>query len=108
MREAFSYPVMKGIILWSALHPYGCYRMCLIDNEFNYIPIGDVVDKLLEEWSTMGITRFNDEIGTFNFSGFFGEYMATVTHPNITSIAFFKVSMEGALVDQPQHINLLV
>lgn len=108
LREAFSHPAVKGIVLWSALHPYGCYRMCLTDNDFNNLPTGDVVDKLLEEWSTEGIIGFTDENGTFNFSGFFGEYTATVTHSNITSTTSFKVSMEGALVDQPQHINLLV
>ena len=82
--------------------------MCLIDNDFNNLPTGDVVDKLLEEWSTTGISGFTNENETFNFSGFFGEYTTTVTHPNITSTTYFKVSMEGALADQPQHINLLV
>jgi GH35 family endo-1,4-beta-xylanase len=108
LREAFSHPAVNGIVMWSALHPYGCYRMCLTDDNFNNLPTGDVVDKLMEEWITTGISGFTDNSGTFNFSGFFGEYTATVTHSNITSTASFKVSMDATAADQPQHIDLLV
>ncbi|GMN48706.1 hypothetical protein TIFTF001_017874 [Ficus carica] len=52
LREGFSHPYANGIMLWTALHPNGCYRMCLTDNNFQNLPAGDVVDKLLKEWKT--------------------------------------------------------
>lgn len=109
LREAFSHPAVNGIVMWSALHPYGCYRMCLTDNNFTNLPTGDVVDKLMAEWSTTDISGFTDETGTFNFSGYFGEYRVTVTHPSIPgTTTSFKVSKDVAAADQPQHIDLLV
>ncbi|KAK4284473.1 hypothetical protein QN277_001301 [Acacia crassicarpa] len=51
LREAYSHPSVEGIVMWTAWRPEGCYRMCLTDNNFNNLPTGDVVDKLLQEWS---------------------------------------------------------
>ena len=50
LREGFSHPSMNGIMLWTALHPNGCYQMCLTDNNFQNLPTGETVDKLLKEW----------------------------------------------------------
>ncbi|KAF7811084.1 endo-1,4-beta-xylanase A-like [Senna tora] len=49
LREATSHPNVKGIIIWAAWKPEGCYRMCLTDNNFKNLPTGDVVDKVLNE-----------------------------------------------------------
>lgn len=106
LREGFSHPAVGGIVIWSAWpYPSGCNRMCLIDNNFNNLPPGNTVDKLLEEWKSTGISGFTDDSGTFRFSGFYGEYTVTVNHPPITATTTFKVSRPS---EQPQHINLLV
>ncbi|BBH09794.1 Glycosyl hydrolase family 10 protein, partial [Prunus dulcis] len=43
LREGFSHPSVNGIMLWTALHPNGCYQMCLTDNNLQNLPAGDVV-----------------------------------------------------------------
>ncbi|XP_030942010.1 endo-1,4-beta-xylanase 5-like [Quercus lobata] len=48
LTEGFSHPSMNGIMLWTALHPNGCYQMCLIDNNFQNLLVGEMVDKLLK------------------------------------------------------------
>ncbi|CAA0827706.1 Glycosyl hydrolase family 10 protein [Striga hermonthica] len=87
LREGFSHPSINGIMLWMALHPNGegCYRMCLTDYDFNNLPSGDTVDKLLKEWKTEKIKGKTDKRGNFNFSGFLGDYELIVTYKNRTS-----------------------
>ena len=46
LREGFSHPSVNGIMLWTALHPNGCYQMCLTDNNFQNLLAGEMVDKL--------------------------------------------------------------
>uniref|UniRef100_A0A453IQD5 GH10 domain-containing protein n=1 Tax=Aegilops tauschii subsp. strangulata TaxID=200361 RepID=A0A453IQD5_AEGTS len=52
LREVYSHPAVHGIVLWTAWHPQGCYVMCLTDDNFNNLPVGDTVDKLIAEWKT--------------------------------------------------------
>lgn len=84
MREGFSHPSVKGLMLWTALDPKGCYQMCLTDNNFNNLPAGDTVDKLLEEWQTRRVEGVTDQLGSFSFHGFLGEYTIMVKHGNKT------------------------
>ncbi|KAK4477219.1 hypothetical protein RD792_016433 [Penstemon davidsonii] len=72
LREVYSHPSVNGIMLWTALHPYGCYQMCLTDNNFNNLPAGDVVDSLLKEWQTAAVEGETDDHGAFTFNGFLG------------------------------------
>ncbi|KAH6787977.1 Glycosyl hydrolase family 10 protein [Perilla frutescens var. hirtella] len=85
LRESFSHPSVNGIMLWSALHPTGCYQMCLTDNSLHNLPAGDVVDALLKEWQTGVVEGETDAHGAFNFVGFFGEYNVTVNYGNRTT-----------------------
>lgn len=73
LREGFSYPGVEGILMWSAMHSYGCYQMCLTDNAFNNLAAGDVVDRLLDDWTTR-LRGATDENGSFKFEGFLGDY----------------------------------
>ncbi|KAF4382329.1 hypothetical protein G4B88_011281 [Cannabis sativa] len=68
LREARSHPHVNGIVLWTAWRPQGCYRMCLTDNNFNNLPTGDVVDKLMREW---GRYKETTSFGTTDAHGFF-------------------------------------
>lgn len=91
LREGFSHPSVNGIMLWTALHPYGCYQMCLTDNDFNNLPSGDVVDKLLQEWQTGRVEGITDEHGSHSFYGFLGEYRIRVEYRNKTIDSTFSL-----------------
>ncbi|KAL2937128.1 Anti-sigma-I factor RsgI6 [Bienertia sinuspersici] len=89
LREGFSHPTVKGLMLWTALHPEGCYQMCLTNTDFRNLPAGDMVDKLLEEWQTKNIQGVTDQLGSFSFHGFLGEYNIVVKYQNrITNLSF--------------------
>lgn len=59
--------------------------MCLTDNNFQNLPAGDVVDRLLKEWQTGEIEGETDEYGTYSFHGFLGEYQIPVKYGNRTA-----------------------
>lgn len=81
LREGFSHSAVNGIILWSALGKDGsCYRMCLTDSDFNNLPAGETVDKLLKEWETGNLDGLTDEHGSFSFFGFLGEFKVTAKY----------------------------
>ncbi|KAL6963723.1 hypothetical protein U1Q18_034728 [Sarracenia purpurea var. burkii] len=91
LREGFSHPSVNGIMMWTALHPNGCYQMCLTDNDFRNLPAGNVVDKLLKEWKTGAEHGHTDEHGAYSFYGFLGEYEVTITHANRTVKSIFSL-----------------
>lgn len=102
LREGFSHPFVKGIMLWTALHPEGCYQMCLTDNNFGNLPAGDIVDKLLQEWQTGKVKGTTDQLGSFSFHGFLGEYSIMVKYGNRTAYSTF--SLIGG--DETRHFNI--
>jgi hypothetical protein len=102
LREGFSHPSVNGIMLWTALHPNGCYRMCLTDNNFRNLPAGDVVDKLLKEWQTGEVKGETDEHGSYSFYGFLGEYKISVNYANRTAVSTLSLS-QG---DETRHYNI--
>lgn len=112
LREGFSHPKVNGIVIWSAWSPGGCYRMCLTDNNFNNLPTGNVVDKLLKEWGIKGsITATTDANGFFEASLFNGEYEMQISHPSVTefSLTAQKFSVLAASeVGSEQQSPLLV
>lgn len=91
LREFHSHPAIKGIVIWSAWKPQGCWQMCLTDNNFKNLPSGDVVDKLLNEW---GFSRKHVITGTADASGFYetslfhGDYELNIAHPEVKSSSF--------------------
>ncbi|KAK4788470.1 hypothetical protein SAY86_019789 [Trapa natans] len=102
LREGFSHPSVNGIMMWTALHPYGCYQMCLTDNDFRNLPTGDVVDKLLQEWKTEDLEGQADEYGSYSFFGFLGEYSVTVRDSNRTAYSTFALS-QG---EETRHVTI--
>nr|XP_027112044.1 endo-1,4-beta-xylanase 5-like [Coffea arabica] len=104
LREGFSHPSVKGIMMWTALHPYGCYQMCLTDNEFHNLPAGDVVDKLLREWQTGTLEGHTDGQGSFSFHGFLGEYKVTARYGDKSVNSSFSLS-QG---DETRHFNIQI
>ncbi|KAG6571028.1 Endo-1,4-beta-xylanase 5, partial [Cucurbita argyrosperma subsp. sororia] len=102
LREGFSHPAVGGIVLWTALHPNGCYQMCLTDSNFQNLPAGNVVDKLLKEWRTGDIEAKTDDHGSFSFYGFLGEYEVNVKYENRTVTSTFPVSVG----DETKHFSI--
>lgn len=102
LREGFSHPAVNGIILWTALHPNGCYQMCLTDNNLKNLPSGDVVDKLLQEWKTGEQNGQTDEHGSYSFYGYLGEYRISVAYGNRTANSTFSLCRS----DETKHFNI--
>ncbi|KAF8020560.1 hypothetical protein BT93_G1096 [Corymbia citriodora subsp. variegata] len=104
LREGFSHPSVNGIILWTALHPYGCYEMCLTDAYFRNLPAGDMVDSLLGEWRTKEVDGETDDHGSYSFEGFLGEYEVSVKHGDQTAHSTFALS-QGV---ETRHVTILL
>ncbi|KAF9622772.1 hypothetical protein IFM89_034007 [Coptis chinensis] len=102
LREGFSHPSVNGIMLWTALHPNGCYEMCLTDNEIHNLPAGDVVDKLLQEWQTGERKGKTDEHGSYSFFGFLGEYNVNVTYGSKSINSTFSLCKS----DETRHFSI--
>ncbi|XP_010246857.1 PREDICTED: uncharacterized protein LOC104590040 isoform X2 [Nelumbo nucifera] len=102
LREGFSHPSVNGIMLWTALHPNGCYQMCLTDNDLNNLPAGDVVDKLLQEWQTGEIKGQTNEQGSYSFYGFLGEYKLYVQYEDKFINSTFSLSRG----DETKHFSI--
>uniref|UniRef100_A0ACD5TUW1 Uncharacterized protein n=1 Tax=Avena sativa TaxID=4498 RepID=A0ACD5TUW1_AVESA len=99
MREVYAHPAVHGIILWTAWHANGCYVMCLTDNNFKNLPVGDMVDKLIGEWRTNSHVGVADADGYYEAELFHGEYKVTVAHPeaaaNATVVQSLSVDKES-------------
>lgn len=102
LREGFSHSAVDGMMLWTAIHPNGCYQMCLTHKDFQNLPAGDVVDRLLEEWQTGEIRGETDGQGSYAFFGFLGEYKVSVKHGNTTAVSSFSLSRD----DETKHFNI--
>ncbi|XP_042509676.1 endo-1,4-beta-xylanase 5-like isoform X2 [Macadamia integrifolia] len=102
LREGFAHPSVTGIMLWTALHPNGCYQMCLTDYDLNNLPVGNVVDKLLTEWRTGKQEGQTDEHGSYSFYGFLGEYKVIATYGDKSANATFSLSRG----DETRHFSI--
>ncbi|XP_058780927.1 endo-1,4-beta-xylanase 5-like [Vicia villosa] len=102
LREGFSHPSVNGIMLWTALHPYGCYQMCLTDNDLKNLPSGDIVDKLLQEWQTGRVEGVTKKHGSHSFYGFLGEYKVSVEYENRTINSTFSLGSG----DETRHVTV--
>ena len=92
-------------MLWSALHQNGkCYQMCLTDTNFNNLPAGNTVDKLLKEWQTGVVKSQTDVHGAFSFNGFLGEYTVTASFGGKTTNTTFSVSRS----DETRHFSIQI
>ncbi|XP_054793475.1 endo-1,4-beta-xylanase 5-like [Prosopis cineraria] len=81
LREAYAHPAVEGIITFSGPAIAGFKDMHLVDENFRNTPVGDVVDKLLNEWKSGSVQAKTDSRGFVDVSLFHGDYDVTVTHP---------------------------
>ncbi|OIW08847.1 hypothetical protein TanjilG_16428 [Lupinus angustifolius] len=83
LREAHSHPKVQGIVMWTAWSPNGnCYRICLVDSNFNNLAGGEVLDKLLSEWGLKKLSGTTDQNGFLKTSLFHGDYQVQINHPS--------------------------
>ncbi|XP_010431807.1 PREDICTED: uncharacterized protein LOC104716145 [Camelina sativa] len=104
LRDGFSHPSVSGIMLWTALHPYGCYEMCLTDDKFRNLPAGDMVDQKLIEWKTGEVKATTDDHGTSSFDGFLGEYRVGIIYQGKTVNTSFSLSRSH----ETKHVRLQI
>uniref|UniRef100_A0A7N0ZWT2 GH10 domain-containing protein n=2 Tax=Kalanchoe fedtschenkoi TaxID=63787 RepID=A0A7N0ZWT2_KALFE len=97
INEATAHPAIRGIVIWGAWKPSGCYRMCLTDNSFSNLPTGDVIDKMLDRLKHKSLTGATDQDGFFETSLYHGSYDVSVTHQDapVPSAGSFQVSSDG-------------
>lgn len=95
LKEAHSHPMVRGIVMWTAWSPQGCYRICLVDNNFKNLPAGDVVDRFISQWKSNKLFGVTDKNGFLEINLFHGDYEMEISHPvekNYTSTQFLKVT----------------
>ena len=106
MREGFGHPGVKGIVMWAAWHAKGCYVMCLTDNSFKNLPVGDLVDKLIAEWKTHRASATTDDNGAVELDLPLGEYEFTVSHPSLKSVAVQTMTVDTSSSASEHTINV--
>ena len=113
LREAYSHPAVKGIIIFGGPEVSGFDKLTLADKDFNNTQTGDVIDKLLKEWQ-----QKSSEIQT-NFTAdsdneeeevslLHGHYNVNVSHPwiaNLSTSFSLEVTKE---MDQDQVIRVVI
>ena len=88
LRELHGHPMVRGLVMWTGPSPEGCYRICLVDNNFRNLPAGKVVDKLLSEWRLSKLSGMTDQNGFFEANLFHGDYAIEVSHPVMKNYTF--------------------
>ncbi|XP_028767204.1 endo-1,4-beta-xylanase 5-like isoform X4 [Neltuma alba] len=101
LREAYAHPAVEGIITFSGPAIAGFKDMQLVDENFHNTPVGDVVDKLLNEWKSGSVQAKADSRGFVDVSLFHGDYDVTVIHPVIKSSKTLNLSVKK---QAPQEI----
>ncbi|OAY65871.1 putative endo-1,4-beta-xylanase C [Ananas comosus] len=94
--------ILEGIGLEGHFVRKGCYQMCLTDGDFNNLPAGNVVDKLLQEWETKETQGTTNDHGSYTFDGFLGEYMVSVSVENRSTEVTFSLGRS----DETEHLNI--
>ncbi|KAF8019915.1 hypothetical protein BT93_G0567 [Corymbia citriodora subsp. variegata] len=106
LREAYSHPGVEGIIMFAGPAYAGFNSTVLADMNFDITPAGDVVDGLLEEWSSEDLEARADDGGFFSTSLLHGEYEITITDPisNSSSTSRFEVTKDSFKIIYHFHV----
>ncbi|XP_010437715.1 PREDICTED: uncharacterized protein LOC104721433 isoform X2 [Camelina sativa] len=85
LREAYSHPAVKGIIIFAGPEVSGFDKLTLADKDFINTKTGDVIDKLLKEWQQSSeiskIFMTDSENEEEDISLLHGHYNVNVRHP---------------------------
>ncbi|ESW03678.1 hypothetical protein PHAVU_011G033100 [Phaseolus vulgaris] len=91
LKEAHSHPMVRGIVMWTAWSPQGCYKLCLVDNNFKNLPAGNVVDKFISQWKSNKLSGVTDKNGFLEITLFHGDYEMEILHPNQKNNTFTQI-----------------
>ncbi|BAT10470.1 Os10g0351600, partial [Oryza sativa Japonica Group] len=109
LREGHGHPNVDGMVMWAAWHATACYVMCLTDDEFKNLAVGDVVDKLIAEWRTHPVAvATTDADGVVELDLAHGEYNVTVTHPSLVSSAVRTLTVDASSSSSENAIDIRV
>ncbi|PQQ01663.1 uncharacterized protein Pyn_11910 [Prunus yedoensis var. nudiflora] len=101
LREGYSHPAVKGIIMFVGPLAAGFNVTTLADENFKNTPSGDVVDKLIDEWNSGTQEITTDDQGFIELSLFHGDYEITAENHITNSSATVSLSVTQA---EPQAI----
>ncbi|KAD5318384.1 hypothetical protein R6Q59_033640 [Mikania micrantha] len=93
LRESFSHAWVKAMIIWTGASIDGCDVMCMTNERLENTAVGDLIDRLMEEWKTGKIEVVSDSKGMSKVCVFNGEYEVSVVDPvtNASSRVRLKV-----------------
>ncbi|CAL9227891.1 unnamed protein product [Arabidopsis halleri] len=111
LREAYSHPAVKGIIIFGGPEVSGFDKLTLADKNFNNTEMGDVIDKLLKEWQQKSseirtIFTADSDNEEEEISLLHGHYNVNVSHPwieNLSTSFSLEVTKE---MDQQQVVRV--
>uniref|UniRef100_A0ACD5VJ08 Uncharacterized protein n=1 Tax=Avena sativa TaxID=4498 RepID=A0ACD5VJ08_AVESA len=103
LREGYGHPNVDGIVMWAAWHKYGCWVMCLTDKDFNNLPAGNLVDKLIAEWKTHPEAATTDANGVARLELVHGDYSFTVTHPSLQAPTVHTLTVDRSSSSSLEH-----
>ncbi|KAJ8763382.1 hypothetical protein K2173_002265 [Erythroxylum novogranatense] len=86
LREGYSHPAVKGIIMFMGPAQAGFKETPLTDMSFSNTPAGDVVDKLLREWNSQTTETKTNAKGLSEILMNLGEHTVTVEHQLTNSL----------------------
>jgi hypothetical protein len=80
--------------------------MCLTDNSFKNLPVGDLVDKLIAEWKTHRASATTDHNGAVELDLPLGEYKFTVSHPSLKAAAVQTITVDTSSSASEHTMNV--
>ncbi|KAJ6905758.1 hypothetical protein NC652_023499 [Populus alba x Populus x berolinensis] len=107
LREGYSHPAVKGIIIFAGPEVAGFSVITLADKDFKNTPSGNVVDKLIAEWKTGTLKVVADSQGFAEASLFQGDYNLIVKHPvtNLLTRLRFKAKEDKSQETTVLHVT---
>ncbi|XP_011002036.1 PREDICTED: uncharacterized protein LOC105109135 isoform X1 [Populus euphratica] len=106
LREGYSHPAVKGIIMFVGPANAGFNSTVLADEDFKNTPAGDVVDKLIDEWKFQKTEIKADGKGTIEIPLFHGDYNITVKDPVSSSLTAFSYKMTKDVRRDTVHLRI--
>jgi len=106
LREGYSHPAVKGIIMFVGPANAGFNSTILADEDFQNTPAGDVVDKLIDEWKFQTKEIKADGKGSVEIPLFHGDYNITVKDPVSSSLTAFSYKMTKDVTRDTVHLRI--
>lgn len=106
LREGYSHPAVKGIIMFVGPANAGFNSTVLADEDFKNTPAGDVVDKLIDEWKFQTTEIKADGKGSIEIPLFHGDYNITVKDPVSSSLTAFSYKMTRDVTRDTVHLRI--